>query len=208
MRNLRSILAVTALVVGMAIPIAAWAQDEQRDSRGTIVSSVTVHQENAAEWIFPALNNSQCRAIPTKYGSITPDSSDQVAQTTTTQYANGSRQIDVFDMITGTAVGSGSVSGTYIWVYENHAIYEVPAGDGPVKPRVRVLDSFRMIGNGLNFETGFDWRWRFPVPSGSAFDPGLEFQGVAFPDHAVHPSNVQNFKAFSTRGDPLACDPL
>jgi hypothetical protein len=208
MSNLRSILAATVLVMALVIPAAALADDDERDDRGATLSSETVHLEGAAEWIFPSLNNNQCRAIPTRFGDISPNSNDRVAEITTKVKSNGSKQVDVFDVVTGTAVGNGSVSGTYIWIYENHAIYSVPPGAGPVKVSVRMNDRFRVIGNGLNFETGFDWRWRFPVADPSTFAPSPEFADLVFPDDDVHPANVSNFKVFSTLGDPLACDPL
>lgn len=208
MRYLRSILAATVLALALVLPVAAWADDDEGDDRGATLSSETVHVEGAANWIFPSLNNTQCRAIARRFGDITPNSNDRVAQITTRVKSNGSKQVDVFDVVTGTAVGNGSVSGTYIWIYENHAIYSVPPGAGPVKVSVRMADRFRLIGNGLNFETSFDWRWRFPVPDPSTFAPGPEFEGLVFPDNPVHPTNVLNFKVFSTIGDPLACDPL
>jgi hypothetical protein len=131
-----------------------------------------------------------------------------VVQITTKVRTNGSKQIDVFDVVTGTAVGSGGVNGTYIWVYENHAIYNVPSGAGPVKVSVRMSDRFRLIGNGFTMDVSFNWRWKFQVPSGSAFDPGPEFTGVVFPDDPVSPTNVFNFETISTQGEPFACDPI
>lgn len=207
MRNLKPILAATLFAVALVVPIAAWAQDDTYEYYDATVTSKTIHLENAVEWLYP-LSNSQCSAIPKKYGEINPDSNDRAAQITTKARSNGSKQIDVFDVVTGTAVGNGNLSGSYVWIYENHAVYDVPQGDGAVKVRVRMADRFRLVGNGLNFDVSFDWRWRFEVPSGSAFDPNPEFEGLVFPDDAVHPTNVLNFKAFSTHGDPLSCDPI
>ena len=128
-----------------------------------------------------------------------------MTQITTKIWANGKRRIDVFSVVTGPAADSHG--GTYVFVYENHAIYNVPA-DGPVKVRVKMFDSFRVIGNGFSMAIGFEWRWKFPVTSGSAFDPGPEFTGVVFPNDPVNPTNVFDFKALSTQGDPGHCDPL
>lgn len=209
MRNLKPILAVTALALALVFPIATWAKadEEEQENDGSTITSETIHKEGAAEWLY-ALSNGQCSAIPSKFGDIHPDSNDRVAQITTKTRPNGSRQIDVFDVVTGTAVGNGTVSGRYVWLYQNHAVYDVPKGVGSVKVGVRMADTFTLIGNGLKFETSFDWRWRFYVPSGSAFAPSPEFEGLVFPDDAVHPTNVLNFKVFSTKGEPLSCDPL
>jgi hypothetical protein len=204
MRHLTSILIATALAVVLAFPIAALADDKDN---GATVTFETVHQEGAVEWLFP-LSHDQCSAVPNSLGVINPNSNDRVAQITRKARANGSKQIDVFDVVTGTAAGSGNTNGTYIWIYENHAVYDVPPGAGPVKVRVRVFDRFRLIGDGFNLEFGFDWRWRFQAPSGNTFNPGLEFNGVVFPDDPVDPTNVLNFKAFSTQGEPLSCDPI
>ncbi len=207
MKHLKFILAVAVVIAALVLPVAAWASGNGGDENGATVTSETVHHENAVQWAFP-LSHDQCRAVPSRFGTINPDSSDRVAQITTKTKPNGSRQIDIFDVVTGTGVGNGSVSGTYTWVYENHPIYDVPAGDGPVDVKVRMTDRFRVIGNGLNFEISFDWRWKFQVPSGTAFNPGPEFSGVVFPDDPANPTNVSNFKAFDTQGDIYACDPI
>jgi len=83
----------------------------------------------------------------------------------------------------------------------------VPPGESPVNVSIIMFDRFRLIGNGVNMGVSFDWRWKFQVPSGSAFDPGSEFTDVVFPENLVNPTNVFNFKNFGTQGDP-ACDPL
>jgi hypothetical protein len=207
MKNLKCILAATAFTIALTLPIGTWAYDDENDDHGATITSETIHKEGVVEWLF-ALSNSQCRAIPSRFGVINPDSNDRVAQITRKVRPNGSRQIDVFDVVTGTAAGNGNISGNYIWIYENHAVYGVPHGAGPVEISVRMVDRFRLIGNGLSFDTSFDWRWEFQVPSGSAFDPSPEFEGLVFPDNAVHPTNVSHFKAFSTHGDPLNCDPI
>jgi hypothetical protein len=207
MKNLKTIIPAAVLAVALVLPIAVWTDRAQAGTDGATITYETVHQEAGIEWLFP-LSNDQCRAVPKRLGAINPDSSDRVAQITRKVRANGSKEIDVFDVVTGTAAGSTSVNDTYIWIYENHAVYDVPGGAGPVKIKVRVFDRFRLIGNGFNLDIGFDWRWRFEAPSGSGFDPGLDFDGVAFPDDPEKPTNVLNFKAFSTQGEPLSCDPL
>ena len=134
--------------------------------------------------VFP-LNHDQCGAIPEELGDINPiDRSptdplgDRVAQLTTTAEADGSRQIERIDLVTGIAQDSNG--DRYIWTYENHPVYDVPPGDDPVNVSVRMFDRFRLMGNGFNMEFSFDSRWDFQVPSGSAFDPGSEFTGVVF----------------------------
>ena len=171
----------------------------------------TTHDEGVG-W-FVTLNHDLCRAIPRKLGDINPIDraptdplGDRVAQITTTVMADGSRRIEITDVVTGIAQDSNG--DRYIWIYENHPIYDVPPGVDPVKVRVRMFDRFRLIGHGFNMDVGFDWRWKFQVLSGSAFDPGPEGTGVVFPDDPVNPTNVFNFKAFSTHGEPFVCDPL
>jgi hypothetical protein len=207
MRDLKSICTTTALAVALVFPMAVWAAD---DNRSRTITFETTHDEGVG-WFF-TLNHEQCRPIPRKFGDIKPIDraptnplGDRVSQITTTVRADGSRQIERIDVVTGIAQDSNS--DRYLWTYENHPIYNVPPGDDPVKVRVRMFDRFRLIGNGFNMDFSFDWRWKFEVPSGNAFDPGSEFTGVVFPDDPVNPTNVFNFKAFSTQGEP-GCDPL
>ncbi len=171
----------------------------------------TVHEEGVG-WFF-TLNHDQCRTIPRRLGDINPVDraptdplGDRVAQIITKRRADGSRRIEITDVVTGIAEDSNG--DRYIWIYENRPIYHVPPGVGPVRVSVRMFDRFRLIGNGFQMDVSFDWRWGFRVPSGRRFDPGPEAAGVVFPNDPVNPTNVFNFKAFSTRGNPLVCDPL
>ena len=207
MRNLRSIFTSTMLAVALVFPMAVWAADEN-DGNG--LPAITFEITHAVGW-FP-LNHDQCGAIPEELGDINPiDRSptdplgDRVAQLTTTAEADGSRQIERIDLVTGIAQDSNG--DRYIWTYENHPVYDVPPGDDPVNVSVRMFDRFRLMGNGFNMEFSFDSRWDFQVPSGSAFDPGSEFTGVVFPNDRVNPTNVFNYKEFSFQGVP-GCDPL
>ena len=171
----------------------------------------TVHNEGVG-WFF-ALNHDRCRAIPRQLGDINPVDraptdllGDRVAQIIRKRRADGSRRIEITDVVTGIA--EDSKGDRYIWIYENRPIYHVPPGDGPGRVGVRMFDRIRLIGSGFEMDVSFDWRWGFRVPSGRRFDPGPEIAGVVFPDDPVNPTNVFNFKAFSTRGNPLNCDPL
>jgi hypothetical protein len=207
MRDLKFICTAAILAVALMFPMAVSAAD---DNGPPTITFETMHNAGAG-WFF-TLNHEQCRAIPRRLGDINPiDRSptdplgDRVSQITTRVWADGSRQINRTDVVSGIAQDSNG--GRYLWTYENHPIYNVPPGADPVKVRVRMFDRFRLIGNGFNMDIGFDWRWKFPVPSGSAFDPGQEFTGVVFPNDPVNPTNVFNFKVFSAHGEPN-CDPL
>jgi hypothetical protein len=161
---------------------------------------------------FVTLNHARCEAIPEELGDINPIDrapndplGDRVSQTTTAVEAGGSRQIDRIDLVTGVA--QDSHGDRYVWAYENHRVFDVPSGKGPVHVSIIMFDRFRLIGNGFNMGVSFNWSWTFEVPSGSAFDPGSEFTRVVFPNDPVKPTNVLNFKNFGTQGSPL-CDPL
>ena len=209
MKNVKSIFAATALTVALVSPMAAWAwDDDEDDDRKAVVTFETFHQEGV-QWGF-VLDHDQCAAIPGRFGAIEHDGDlgDRVAQVTTKRRANGSKRIDILDVVTGTE--EDSHGGTYIWVYENHAIYNVPPGEDTVRIKVDMQDSFRVIGNGFEMEIGFHWRWKFLFSDG-VFNPRPEFNfgnGLVFPDDAVSPSNVIDFRALSTQGDVIACDPI
>jgi hypothetical protein len=210
MRNLKSIFTSIMLAVALVFPMAVWAADEDDGNGPPTITFETTHDEGVG-WFFP-LNHDQCGAIPEEFGDINPIDraltdplGDRVSQITTTVEADGSKQIERIDLVTGIAQDSNG--DRYIWTYENHPVYDVPPGDDPVNVSVRMFDRFRLIGNGFNMEFSFDRRWEFQVPSGSAFDPGSEFTGVVFPNDRVNPTNVFNYKEFSFQGVP-GCDPL
>jgi hypothetical protein len=211
MRDLKSLFTGITLAVALAFPMAVWAGDNQDNDNGLPPRTFETTHNAGAGWFFP-LNHEQCSTIPEKFGDINPiDRSptdllgDRVTQITTKVRADGSRQINRLDVVSGIAQDSNG--DRYLWTYENHPIYDVPTGDDPVTVRVRMVDRFRLIGNGFNMDFGFDMSWKFQVPSGSAFNPDLEFTGVVFPNDPVNPTNVSNLKVFSTHGAP-GCDPL
>jgi hypothetical protein len=210
MRNLKPIFPSITLAIALASPMAVWSANKDHHDSPPAVTFETTHNAGA-EWFFP-LNHAQCRLIPERVGEIKPvDRSpteplgDRITQIATKLRADGSRQIDRTDVVSGIAQDSNGES--YLWTYENHSLYDVPPGDGPVTVRVRMFDRFRLIGNGLNMDFGFDTRWNFQVPSGSEFAPNSEFTGVVFPNDPVNPTNVSNYKVFSSHGVP-GCDPL
>jgi hypothetical protein len=211
MRDLKSLCTSIALAVALVFPMAVWAADNRDNDHGPPTITVKTTHDEGVGWFFP-LNHAQCGAIPGELGDINPIDrartdrlGDRVSQITTTVEADSSRQIDRIDLVTGMAQDSNGKR--YIWTYENHRVFDVPPGEGPVNVSIIMFDRFRLIGNGVNTGVSFNWRWEFQVPSGSAFDPGPEFTGVVFPDNLVNPTNVFNFKNFGTQGDP-ACDPL
>lgn len=103
---------------------------------------------------------------------------------TTKAYADGSSEILINDLVTGAASDS---TGTYGFKYTNHSIETIPAGGG--EHQIEMVDSFVLNGNGsAKLNVGFNWRWTFTPPD--LFPP------------------VNNFRAISTRGDPLHCDPI
>jgi hypothetical protein len=210
MRDLKSLFTGITLAVALAFPMAVWAADED-DGNGLPTITFEITHNAGAGW-FITVNHKQCSIIPEEFGDINPiDRSptdplgDRVTQITTKVRTDGSRQINRFDAVSGIAQDSNG--DRYLLTYENHPIYDVPPGDDPVTVRVRMVDRFRLIGNGFNMDFGFDMRWKFQVPSGSAFDPGPEFTGVVFPDDPVNPTNVSNLKVFSAHG-VAGCDPL
>jgi hypothetical protein len=211
MRDPKPLLTSIIVAVALVVPMAVWAADHTgNDHAPPTITFETTHDEGVG-WFFP-LNHTQCGAIPEEVGDINPIDrapsdplGDRVSQSTTTVEVDGSRQIDRIDVVTGMAQDSNG--DRYIWTYENHPVYGVPPGEGPVNVSVRMFDRFRLIGNGFTMEFSFDRYWEFEVPSGSAFDPGPEFTGVVFPNNPVSPTNVFNYEELSFQG-VRGCDPL
>jgi hypothetical protein len=211
MRDPTCIFTSITLAVALVLPMAGWAADNKDNGEDLPTVTVETTHDEGVGW-FVTLNHARCGAIPGELGDINPIDraptdplGARLAQTTTTEEADGRRQIERIELVTGMAEDSHGER--YVWSYENHRVYGVPKGKGPVNVSIIMFDRFRLIGNGLNMGVSFDWSWEFQVPSGSAFDPGTESTGVVFPNDPVQPTNVSNFKNFGTQGAP-ACDPL
>jgi hypothetical protein len=101
--------------------------------------------------------------------------------------ADGSSQILINDLVTGTAVDSNG--GTYHFVYHNHSTQDVPSGSGPIQ--VSMVDSFVLNGDGgaAHMSVGFNWRWTYTPPA-ELWPP------------------VDHWQKVSTRGEPFLCDPI
>jgi hypothetical protein len=211
MREMRSIVTYITLAVALALPMAGKAADHKDNGDGSPTITVETTHDEGVGW-FVTLNQARCGAIPAEFGDVNPIDraptdplGARLAQTTTTEQSDGRRQIERVELVAGMAEDSHGER--YVWNYENHRVYDVPKGNGPVNVSIIMFDRFRLIGNGLNMGVSFNWSWKFQVPSGSAFDPGTESTGVVFPNDLVQPTNVSNFKNLGTQGGP-ACDPL
>jgi hypothetical protein len=153
MRNLKSIFTSMMLAVALVFPMAVWAADDDDDNSLPTITFEITHDEGVG-WFFP-LNHAQCGAIPGEFGDINPIDraptaplGDRVSQITTAVEADGRRQIDRIDLVTGMAQDSHGKR--YLWNYENHRVFDVPPGEGPVNVSIIMFDRFRLIGNGFN----------------------------------------------------------
>src|SRR4030095_2405461 len=75
------------------------------------------------DWTLPA---GQCPAAP----SGLTGSGERHKVTNTIVHADGSTTIIINDVVRGTASDTGTSTGTYKFVYENHSIDQVPAEGG------------------------------------------------------------------------------
>ena len=119
MRDLKSLLTSITLVVVLVFPMAVWAADNQANDRAPPTITVKTTHDEGVGWFFP-LNHAQCGAIPGNSvisirltGGRTDPLGDRVSQITTTVEADGSRQIDRIDLVTGMAQDSNGKR--YIW---------------------------------------------------------------------------------------------
>jgi len=125
--------------------------------------------------------------------SLPPDlllsgSGERHKVSTTKVNADGSIQVLINDLVTGTA--TDNQGGAYRFKYTNHSIDIATAGG---VHRISMEDSFVMNGQGSadHMNIGFNWDWTYSSPSGP-FD--------------VLP--LANLVAHNTRNAPLLCDPL
>ncbi len=217
MRTSRSIMGTVLAVSIMLLSLrpATFATDDTSRLEDTLrLENVTF------PWLFPPpvglahpANGGTCQAIPAAVGSLNPvaNSSDRVRKVTEEVLADGSQVIVQDDLNTGTAEDSHGA--TYDFVYKNRAVFTVSPGLSAII-NVRMIDSFRLQGNGLHLKVAFDWRWTYTAPAGVevTLEPFADFPVLPFvfaTADGVNPaSNVTNWQPLSTRGDPFNCDPL
>ena len=161
MRDLTSLWISITVVVALVFPMAVGAADQKDNENGPPTITVETTHDEGVGW-FVTLNHARCGAIPGELGDINPIDraptdplGDRLAQTTTTVEADGRRQIERIELVTGMAQDSHDER--YVWTYENHRVYDVPPGEGSVHVSIIMFDRFRLIGNGLNMGVSFDW---------------------------------------------------
>ena len=222
MRTSRPIVG-TVLVMGMMLlgpGPSAVAASETPDADGTSRLQDTLHQTHITiPWEHPpALEGGTCM-IPATVGSITPvdNTGERVRNITRDVRADGSQVIVQDDLKTGAAKDSHDE--TYYFIYANHAVFNVSpldadSNDAKSLVQVKMIDSFRLTGNGLNMHVGFNWSWEYIVCKQSesdcavtglegitlTLDPLADFPVIPFvPSAADH---VMNWQQLSTQGDP------
>jgi hypothetical protein len=117
---------------------------------------------------------------------------ERLSETNTKVNADGSMQILINDLVTGTASDS---TGTYHFVYHNHSVQTIPPAGAPI--HVEMADIFVLNGNGSagHLSVGFNWRWTYTPP-----DPFVP------PDFPIFPA-AYHLQPISTQGD-VRCDPI
>jgi hypothetical protein len=198
-------------------PSAVAARDDTSRLTDTLrLENVTI------PWSFPLANPANggtCEAIPADVGSINPvdNRSDRARELTRKVLADGSQVIVQDDLIKGLA--SDSNGDIYHFVYKNRLVFRV-SSDLPALVRVRMVDSFRLKkGEDIIMTVGFDYRWRYPAPTGITFDLGGDGMNSNFPiapfvfatadgENPDTANGVTHWQQLSTQGDALNCDPL
>ena len=198
---------------------ATFAASDTRDTDDTSRLKDTLRLENVTiPWSFP-LHAETCEAIPVAVGSINPvnNSSDRVREITREVLADGSQVIVQNDLIKGLA--SDIHDDIYHFVYKNRLVFRV-SSDLPPMVSARMIDSFRLKkGDDIIMTVGFDYRWKYPAPTGITFDLGGDGMNSNFPiapfvfatadgESPETANGVTDWQQLSTQGEPLNCDPL
>ncbi len=184
MRTSRPIMGTVLLVCIMLLSLGPSA------FAGSVTHETT--REQFTTWPSLPQLDSACPEIPSGV-VITAVTNERVRQTVTKTRDDGSKQIVVTDLVTGTA--EDNLDGAYTFVYQNDASFDV-SPDGIT--RVKMTDTFSLKGVNANYNVGFKWNWAFDT---DGFDPPHTF---AFP----FLNDVFDFREISTRGDILNCDPI
>jgi hypothetical protein len=146
------------------------------DEKGKVTNQVT---RETVEW---SLSAEQCKKLEEDLSGT----GEKTASVTTTEAEDGSKHVIEDVIITGTASDS---TGTYTFVYANHAERDIPAEeDGTIS--MFMVDSFYLSGTGkAELNENFTWSWTYTPPA-EEWPP------------------VDNWEQMHTVGDPLTCDPL
>jgi hypothetical protein len=218
-------LLVWSLLFGLAP--AAFAASGTHDTDDTERLKETLRLKNVTiPWHVPPPvglahpdNGGTCKAIPAAVGFINPvnNSSDRVRKITGEVLADGSQVIVQDDLIKGLA--SDIHDDIYHFVYKNRLVVEV-SSDLPAIVSARMIDSFRLKkGDDIIMTVDFDWRWKYPAPTGITFDLGGDGRNSNFPivpfvfatadgENPDTANGVTDWQQLSTQGDPVNCDPL
>jgi hypothetical protein len=210
------IMVAAMMLLGPGPSAVAAGDDTSRLTDTLRLENVTI------PWSFPLANRANggtCEAIPAAAGSINPvdNRSDRAREITRKVLADGSQVIVQDDLIKGLA--SDINDDIYHFVYKNRLVFRV-SSDLPAIVRARMIDSFRLKkGEDIIMTVGFDYRWRYPAPTGITFDLGGDGMNSNFPiapfvfatadgENPDTANGVTDWQQLSTQGDPLNCDPL
>jgi hypothetical protein len=133
--------------------------------------------------------------------------SNRVRKVTREGLADGRQVIVQDDLKTGTAEDSHGE--TYHFVYTNRAVFHVSPGL-PALVNVRMTDSFRLKGHGLDMHVSFDVSWDYPAPNGVdiTLEPLAFVPAVPFVVGTETEKGATNLQLLSIQGDAFNCDPL
>ena len=164
----------------MLMLFAASATASAAPSAGATHESV----RETVTWTLPA---GQCPNLPA--GVSVSGSGERLEEINTKLNSDGGSRIVINDLVTGSAVDSSG--GTYLFIYHNHSIEDVPPSGSGLPHQISMIDSFVLNGGGSasHMSVGFNWRWTYTPPE------------------AIWPP-AHNLQKISTRGEPERCDPI
>lgn len=169
-------------------------------------------------WVVPALEGGsnpdlfQCPEIPT--GTVIVPVEDESERTkkafVKSESQNGVSRITLHDTVLGIATDEDG--GTYTYRYKNKATISY---DGFGTAHVKMIDTFRLQGEDVNYVVSFNWRWSYLAPMGIALiDEGnnLGVEPFGFPTDDGFNENAfvipGTWQQIHTNGFIYGCDPV
>lgn len=177
--SMRRIPSIVLLALIVALLQASAGLAAAPDAPGADGPPVKVTRQTVNETLTWSMDPSVCKQITLPLDAVGQRHEEIITKT----FADGTQTVITHDQVLGTARDS---RGSYKFTYVNHSTDTLPGGSDT--HTISMVDTF-VVNGAPNLNVTFNWRWTYPS------------DGSYWPPH-------DSWEKFSTRGDPITCDPI